>query len=89
MDSGILPHIITPPRLNGGISRPSSDALKRMELLALIGAKGTLPSPLIKELIVAGIQKLVFLDKVNGQRLIQSILQIDGKEKDVILTRPL
>ena len=60
-----------------------------MELLALIGAKGTLPSPLIKELIVAGIQKLVFLDKVNGQRLIQSILQIDGKEKDVILTRPL
>ncbi len=65
------------------------DALKRMELLALIGAKGTLPSPLIKELIVAGIQKLVFLERVNGQRLIQSILQIEGKEKDVIITRPL
>ena len=65
------------------------DALRRIELLALLGAKGTLPSSLIKELLVGGIQKLVFLERVNGKRKIQAILQIEGKEKEVIITRPL
>jgi pilus assembly protein CpaF len=65
------------------------DALRRVELLALLGAKGTIPSPLIKELIAFGIQKLVFLERVNGRREIQMILQIEGKEKDIIFTRPI
>jgi len=65
------------------------DAIRRIELLALLGAKGTIPSSLIKELIAHGIQKLVFLERVNGARIIQTILQIEGKERDIIFTRPV
>ena len=65
------------------------DALKRVELLALIAAKGTIPGSLIKELMVNALQKIVYLSRENGQRKIQSILAIQGMERDVILTREL
>ena len=65
------------------------DALKRLELLALIGAKGTIPSLLIKELISQGIQKLVYLKRENGVRKILSVLQVQGMEREVITTRDL
>lgn len=61
----------------------AKDALKRLELLALIAARGTIPATLIKELMVNGIQKIVFLH----QRKIESILQIEGLERDLIFTR--
>ncbi len=65
------------------------DALRRVELLALIAARGTIPSTLVKELLVHGIQKIVFLERVAGMRRIQTILQIEGLERDIIFTRPL
>ena len=65
------------------------DALRRIELLALIAAKGTVPSPLIKELMAHGIQKLVFMERVQGVRRIHTILQIEGREREIIFTRPV
>jgi pilus assembly protein CpaF len=65
------------------------DALRRIELLALIAAKGTVPSPLIKELMAHGIQKLVFMERMNGVRRIHTILQIEGREREIIFTRPV
>lgn len=61
------------------------DAIKRLELLALIAAKGTIPVNLIRELIANGVQKIVFLEN----RKITGMLQIQGFERDVIFTRPL
>ena len=61
----------------------AKDALKRIELLALLAAKGTIPSPLIKELIAHGIQKIVFLK----DRTIHTILNIEGLERDLIFSR--
>lgn len=61
------------------------DALKRLELLALIAARGTIPATLVKELIANGVQKIVFLEK----RMIKSILQIEGLEREMIFTRPI
>jgi pilus assembly protein CpaF len=65
------------------------DALKRLELLALVAARGTIPSALIKELISNGVQKIVYLHRENGRRKICSILQLQGMEREVILTRDL
>ena len=67
----------------------SRNPLKRLELLALIAARGTIPSHLIQELLVNGIQVLVYLDRVNGVRKIVSIHRVHGRERDVILTRPV
>jgi pilus assembly protein CpaF len=65
------------------------DALRRIELLALLAAKGTIPSALIKELMAHGIQKLVFMERINGVRRIHTILQIEGREREIIFTRPI
>jgi pilus assembly protein CpaF len=65
------------------------DALKRLELLALIAARGTIPSHLIKELITGGVQKIVFLARESGVRKIQSVLAVQGMEREVIMTREL
>jgi pilus assembly protein CpaF len=65
------------------------DALRRIELMSLLAAKGTVPASLMKELIVHGVQKIVFLERMNGERLIQSVVQIAGREGDMICTRPL
>jgi len=65
------------------------DALRRIELMALLAARGTVPSALIKELMAHGIQKLVFLQRTNDGRRIDSILQIEGREREVIVTRPV
>jgi len=61
------------------------DALKRLELLAMIAAKGTIPPSLMKELIANGIQKIVHLES----RRIETILQIEGFERELIFTRPV
>jgi pilus assembly protein CpaF len=61
------------------------EALKRIELLALIAAKGSIPSELVREMISNGIRKIVHLEN----RTIKSILQIEGFERNVILSRPV
>jgi len=63
----------------------SREALKRVELLALIAARGSIPSELIREMISNGINKIVHLEK----RTIKSIIQIEGFERNIILTRPM
>jgi pilus assembly protein CpaF len=65
------------------------DALKRIELLALIAARGMIPPSLIKELIAGGVQKVAFLAREKGQRKIQSVISLHGMERDVILTKDL
>lgn len=65
------------------------DALRRVELLCLLAAKGTISSSLIRDLIAAGVQWVVHVARVDGQRRITEILRIEGKEGDVILLRAL
>lgn len=65
------------------------DALKRVELLALIAARGTIPIPLIQDLMVNGIQLLVHLERRDGKRVITQIHRVHGRERDVIQTRVL
>ncbi len=67
----------------------ATDALKRLELLALIASKGQIQSPLIRNLIATGIQKIVFLKRIGSQRKIEEIISIAGHERDVIYTRPV
>jgi pilus assembly protein CpaF len=61
----------------------AKEAIKRLELLAMIAARGTIPSTLMRELIANGIQKIAFL----SERKIESILQIEGFERDLIFSR--
>lgn len=61
----------------------AKDAIKRIELLAMIAARGTIPASLMKELIANGIQKIAFLK----EKKIETILQIDGYERDLIFSR--
>jgi len=67
----------------------SRDALRRLELLCSIAAKGTLPHTLIKELIAEGIQWIVHVKKINGLRVLNEITQVAGKEGDTILLRQM
>jgi len=63
------------------------DALRRLELLGLIASKGQIPSPLIRSLISRGIQKIAYLEKSGGTRLIKEVISIEGIERDVIVAR--
>jgi pilus assembly protein CpaF len=68
----------------------AADAVKRLELLALIAGKGRIPSPLIKSLISSGFQKIVHLEKApGGPRIIREIVSIEGFERDVVYLRPV
>ena len=66
-------------------SNSAKEAIKRLELLAMIAARGTIPATLMKELIANGIQKIAFLK----DRKIESILQIEGFERDLIFSRSI
>ncbi len=63
------------------------DALRRLELLALLGS--TLPSPVVRELIAGGIQWVVHLERTEQGRKIMEIVQLAGREGDTILLRPV
>ncbi len=72
------------------------DALRRLELLALIGAKGQIPGTFIKELIVSSVDAVVYMERSldakapeKKQRRIHSVGMIEGKEGDVIRLRLL
>ncbi len=67
----------------------AKDALRRIELLALIAARGTIPGALIKELMTNGIHKIVYLKRENGCRSIETILEVEGMEREIIFTRPI
>ena len=61
------------------------EALKRLELLAMIGARGTIPATLVRELIANSVQKIVYLEK----RKITGIIQIERLERETFQTRTL
>ena len=63
----------------------AKEAIKRLELLAMIAARGTIPSTLMKELIANGIQKIAYLH----ERKIETVIQIEGFERDLIFSRPV
>lgn len=65
------------------------DALRRIELLCLLAASGAIPSSAIRELLAVGVQWLVQVKRLGPQRLISEIWQIDGREGDTILLRPI
>ncbi len=65
----------------------ASDALRRLELLALLASKGHIPAPLIRTLISKGIQKIAFLEKIDRSRRITEIVSVEGMERDVIVSR--
>lgn len=65
------------------------DALRRVELLALLGAQGTIPRTVIQELVAHGIHWVVQLERGNGGRKIVEIVHVEGREGDTILLRPM
>ncbi len=66
------------------------DALRRLELLVLLGANGQLPLSLARDLIASGIQWIAHLGRgPDGVRKIQQVIKIEGKEGDTILSRPM
>ncbi len=65
----------------------AADAARRLELLALIASRGTLPPSLIRSLISRGIQKVVHLAREPSGRKISEILSIEGVEQDVLVWR--
>jgi pilus assembly protein CpaF len=66
------------------------DGIKRLELLCMLAAHGTLPLPLIRELISHGIQWIVHLKRnAKGQRAISEVIQVVGMEGSTLLLKPV
>ncbi|NDG83557.1 MAG: CpaF family protein [Proteobacteria bacterium] len=65
------------------------DALRRLELLALIAAQGRIPAALIRALIGRGIGRIAHLEGSTGGRRISEIISVEGCEGEVILSRTL
>ncbi len=65
------------------------DALRRIELLCLLAAGGSLSSTGIRELLSLGIQWIVQVKRVGSLRLITEFWKIEGREGDTILMRPV
>ena len=65
------------------------DALRRIELLALLNAKSGISPAWIRELLANGIQWVVHLDRIDGIRRIRNIIRIEGVERDVLCCRPV
>ena len=65
------------------------DALRRIELLCLLASEGTVPTPLIRELLVLGIQWVVQVKREGPERKITELWKLEGREGDTILMRPV
>lgn len=65
------------------------DALRRVELLCLLSASGTLPIPMLRELISSGIRWVAQVERLGGTRSIVELQRIEGREGDTILLRPM
>jgi pilus assembly protein CpaF len=63
------------------------DALRRLELLALIASKGRIPAALIRTLISRGIQKIAHLERTGSGRKITEILSLEGMERETVVSR--
>lgn len=65
------------------------DALRRIELLCLLAAGGTIPVSTLRELMAVGLKYLVQVERLNGTRRISEIKEIAGREGETILLRPV
>lgn len=65
------------------------DALRRIELLCLLAAGGTIPVPTLRELMAVGLKYLVQVERVDGARRISEIKEVAGREGETILLRPV
>jgi pilus assembly protein CpaF len=65
------------------------EALRRLELLCLLAAKGSLTLGCIRELLVLGLQWLVQVTRTGPRRTISDLWKIEGREGDTILMRPM
>lgn len=65
------------------------DVLRRLELLCLIAAQGSIPITVIRELISLGVQWVAQVKKEGQNRKIVELWQIVGREGDTILMRPV
>lgn len=65
------------------------DALRRIELLCLLAAAGSIPLFAIRELISSGVQWVAQVKKTGGTRVISEIWKVEGREGDTILMRPM
>ncbi len=65
------------------------DAAARLELLALIAARGQIPDALVRSLIARGIRKIAFLKRSPDARRIEEVIAIEGIERGVICARTL
>ncbi|MEK6706245.1 MAG: ATPase, T2SS/T4P/T4SS family [Bdellovibrionota bacterium] len=65
------------------------DALRRVELLCLLSASGAIPVTVIRELLAVGIKWVVQVVRSGTSREISQLWQIDGREGDTILMRPI
>jgi pilus assembly protein CpaF len=65
------------------------DALRRIELLCLLASGGTIPVPVIRELLVVGIRWIVQVERHGASRRITELWRIEGREGDTVLMRPV
>ena len=63
------------------------DALRRIELLCLLAAGGSIPISAIRELLSLGIQWIVQVKRVGPMRKITEVFKVEGREGDTILLR--
>ncbi len=65
------------------------DALRRVELLCLLAASGSIPLGAIRELLASGVQWVAQVRRVGRTREIAEIWRVEGREGDTILMRPV
>ncbi len=63
------------------------DALRRIELLCLISAGGTIPISAIRELLAVGVQWIAQVKRLPVGRRITEVCQVQGREGDTLLLR--
>jgi pilus assembly protein CpaF len=63
------------------------DALRRIELLCLLGSGGDLPSRTVRELVACGIEWVAQVRRVGATREIAELWRLEGREGDTILMR--
>jgi pilus assembly protein CpaF len=65
------------------------DALRRVELLCLLASSGSIPQSAIRELLGSGISWVAHVSREEGQRRIDEICRVEGREGDTLLLRPM
>lgn len=65
------------------------EAIKRVELLCLLGSGGSLPLQAIRDLVSFGVQWIVQVKRHGSQREITELSRIEGREGEVIILRPI